>query len=116
MPTFRPRNLRVGAMRYPITIKQPVETLDDYGEPIVTWSTYLADEPASFEPTGGIESMRGRQLEAGIQGVFTVRFRDGYSTQMKITHNSQDYGIKYIHAVDGGRRYLELFVAASGDL
>ena len=116
MATYRPRNLRIGAMRHRITISQPVEEQDEYGQPIVTWENYLTNEPAEWLPTGGTESMRGRQLEANVKGIFRVRYRSGYSTTMKITHNGQDYGILYAEPVDGGRRFMELFVAGSGAL
>lgn len=116
MPTFRPRNLRIGSMRNRVTIKEPTETQDDTGQPIVTWSTFLLNEPAEFLPTGGTENMRGRQLEAGVRAIFRVRYQDGYTTKMKVTHNGTDYGILHIQQVDGGRRFVELFVGASGNL
>jgi SPP1 family predicted phage head-tail adaptor len=104
----RPRNLRVGAMRHRCTIQQPTETIDAAGQPVVSWTNYVADEPCDFVPTGGNETMRGRQLEAGTKAIFRVRYRSGYEPEMRIVFNSTNYGITYVNQVDGLRRYIEL--------
>lgn len=116
MTTFRSRKLRVGAMRHRVSIQQPTETQDDYGQPIVTWTNFVTNEPAEFMPVAGNESLRGGQVEANIRAKFVVRYRDGYTTQMKVVHNGTSYGILYVNEVEGGRRYIELMVAASGAL
>jgi SPP1 family predicted phage head-tail adaptor len=89
-----------------------VETQDETGEPIVTWRTFLVAEPAEFLSTKGFEQMRGMQLEAGTQGVFRVRYREGYTEQMKIVHLGQDYGIQYLNPVDGRQRFIDIMVAS----
>ena len=61
-------------MRYQCTIQQPVITQDAAGQPIVSWTAYVVNEPCEYSPTGGIESMRGRQVESGTRAVFTVRY------------------------------------------
>ena len=114
MTTFRNRKLRLGAMRHRIAIQNPVETQDEYGQPIVTWNDWLTNEPAEFCPVNGNENMRGNQLEANIRAKFVVRYRDGYNSQMRIMKDGTPYGILYVNEVEGGRRYLELLVAASG--
>lgn len=116
MTTYRSRKLRVGAMRHRVSIQQPTETLDDYGQPVVTWTNWITNEPAEYCPVGGTESMRGDQLEANVRAKFIVRYRDGYTTQMKVVHNGTRYGILYVNEVEGGRRYIELMVAAAGAL
>jgi len=102
---------KVGAMRYRIDVQEQVETLDTTGEPIVTWRDYLVEEPAEFIPTGGLESYRGKQLEAGTKAIFRVRYRPGYTTQMSCMFDGTRYGITHINPVDGMRRYLDLLVA-----
>lgn len=94
--------------RYRITFQTPAETLDDAGQPVVTWDDFRVDEPAQFTPMGGIESMRGRQLEAGVKAVFRVNYREGYTTQMRILHDGVYYGITNVNQVDGMRRELEI--------
>lgn len=108
----RPRDLRLGAMRHRCTIQQPAETLDSAGQPIVTWSAYVANEPCEWQPTNGFESMRGRQLEAGTRAVFRVRYRSGYTTKMQVVFDGETYGITGINPVDGQRRYMLLVCSA----
>ena len=94
-------------MRERITVQQA--TVDDStGEPSRTWTDWLTNEPAAYMPTAGGETIRGRQLSAEISAVFTVRYRAGYSPQMRVVHNGQTYGVVYVKPVDGGRRFLEL--------
>lgn len=99
--------------RHRITFQTPTETQDATGQPVVTWSTFRANEPADFQPTGGTETMRGRQLEAGTKGVFIVNYRDGYTDQMRIVHNGTHYGISYVGGVDGLRHEIEIMVKSA---
>jgi SPP1 family predicted phage head-tail adaptor len=107
--TYRPGKMfRVGQMRDRITVSTEVQTQDTAGQLIVSLSTWLADEPASYEYISGGETTRGRQVEAGIKAVFIVRYRPGYQTQMQIELNDQRYGIVHVAPVEGKNRYLEL--------
>ena len=96
-----------------IIFQSATETIADTGEPVVTWVNYRTDEPAEFVPTGGTETIRGRQIEAGTRAIFRVNYRDGYTTQMRILHDSVYYGITYINKVDGLNRELEIMVRSS---
>jgi SPP1 family predicted phage head-tail adaptor len=108
MSLGRPKQFGVGSMRHRCTIQQVTETQDASGQPVVSWSDFVVDEPCQFIPTGGSETMRGRQLEAGTKAIFRVRFRSGYQPEMRIVFNSTNYGITYVNQIDGLRRYLEL--------
>ena len=108
----RPDSFRVGSLRHRCTIYNPTETQDDAGQPVVTWTAFLENEPCQFMPLSGVESMRGRQYEDGTKAVFRVRYRSGYSPLQKITYNGTDYGITYVNDVDGLRRYVELVCAS----
>lgn len=108
MPSWRANNLRIGAMRERVTIQEPVETVDSIGQTIRTWSTVYADEPARYDPVSGGETLRGKQVEAGVTAVFTIHKRDGMSTTYRVQHAGNNYGIAYINPVDGGQRYQEL--------
>lgn len=102
-----------GKKRHRVTVETPTETLDDAGEPIVTWSTFFLDEPAEFYATGGSESIRGRQIESGIRGIFKVHYRSGYTTKMRILHRGTYYGIAYLNEIDGVQREIEIMVKGS---
>lgn len=99
-------------MRDRITVSTEVQTQDAAGQPIVSLSTWLESEPATYEYISGGETTRGRQVEAGIKAVFIVRYRSGYTTQMQITLGDQRYGIVHVVPVEGKNRYLELHCKA----
>ena len=107
--TWRPRRgFRVGAMRERIDVQ--TATVDaSSGQPVRTWATTYASEPAAFDPVAGGETIRGRQVEAGTTAVFTVHSRSGgFDTEMRVIHNAQTYGVVRAVPVEGGRRYVEL--------
>ena len=107
--TYRPgRGFRVGEMRHRIAVKTETTAQDDAGQPVVTLTTWLSAEPAKFEPTSGGEGARGRQVEAGISAIFTVRYRDGYTPQMAIVMDGETWWIVYVKPVQGMDRYREL--------
>lgn len=107
-------------MRDFITFQAPSETLDSYGQATVAWSNYLVNEPAKYAFVDGAESIRGtggivasssgnftKGIETQTAAVFTVRYRSGYNTRMRIVFNGKNYGIT--HIVDNyGSRYLEI--------
>jgi SPP1 family predicted phage head-tail adaptor len=108
--TFRPeRKFRLGTMRHRITVSVETTTQDAAGQPVVTVNRWLADEPAKMEPTTGGEGARGRQVEAGISAIFTVRYRSGYTPEMAIDFEGQRFYIVYVKPVQGMDRYRELY-------
>jgi head-tail adaptor len=106
------KGFHVGQMRDRITVKSATATQDASGQPVVTKANWLVNEPAKFEPTQGGEGFRGRQVEAGIQAVFTVRNRSGYVPEQTVVHDSINYGIVYVKPVEGLDRYRELYCKA----
>lgn len=107
--TWRPvRGFRLGAMRERINIQTATETVDDAGQTIRSWTTTFLNEPAQRMPVRGGEGLRGRQVEAGIDEIFVVHYRETVTPQMRIVHGSRTYGIVHVNPVEGGRRYLEI--------
>lgn len=112
--TWRPqRGFRVGAMRERIDVQSVTIAVSDAGDRSETWADTLTDEPAAVDPVSGGETLRGRQVEAGINVVFTVHYRTTYTPEMRVVYDSTNYGIVYVRPVEGGRRYTELFCKAS---
>lgn len=103
------RRFHIGTMRHRITVSVETTTQDGAGQPVVTMVNWLVDEPAKFEPTTGGEGAQGRQVEAGITAIFTVRYRSGYTPEMAVTFNGQRYFIVHVKAVQGMDRYRELY-------
>jgi len=107
--TYRPaRAFRVGEMRHRINVKTEATQQDAAGQPVVSLVDFLVGEPAKFEPTSGGEGARGRQVEANIAAIFTVRFREGYRPDMAIDFGGEHYWITYVKPVQGMDRYREL--------
>ena len=96
-------------MRHRIDVKTETTEQDAAGQPVVSLSTWLREEPAKYEPTTGGEGARGRQVEAGIDAIFTVRYRDGYTPQMAVELNDERWWIVYVKPVQGMDRYRELY-------
>ena len=99
--------------RYFVDVQEPVETLDDLGQPVVTWQTVFIQEPAEYAPMSGFEYVRGRQYEAGTTALFRVNYREGYTRQMRLVFNDEYYGITHINPVDGRFRELDLTTKAT---
>lgn len=106
----RDRHIRVGALRYRVTIQTPTKSdgTTTQGQPVVTWSNRLTDEPADYEYTSGGQGSRGRQVEETVRAVFTVRYRTGYTVEERVVFNGENFGIVHIKPVVGRDRYLEL--------
>lgn len=113
MRGYRPgRGFHLAEMRSRVTVKTETTAQDDAGQPVVTLTTWLTDEPAKFEPTTGGETSRGRQVEAGIAAIFTVHYRSGYTPEMAVVCGSQTYHIVRVMPVDGMDAYRELHCKA----
>src|SRR5690606_3912210 len=106
--TARPARFAIGQLRDRITIADEVTEQDAYGQSVVSLVNRYINEPAKYEDVSGIESTRGRQIEAGINAIFTVRRRDGYHPQQVVIRRGQRYGVVHVRAVGGQDRYAEL--------
>lgn len=104
---------RIADMRHRITVSRATTAVDSSRQPIVTYVERYADEPARFEQVSGGETVRGRQIEAGVVAVFTVNYRDGYASTDRVTFDSVTYGIHRIHKPDGVGRFLEVHCKAA---
>ena len=111
--TWRPgRGFRVGTMRERVTVQSGTAAVDSVGQSVLTWTALYTDEPAMFEPVTGGETLRGKQVDAGVTAIFTVHYRSTYTPEMRLVHESTTYGIVYAKPVEGGRRYTELHCKA----
>lgn len=95
-----------GQLRHRVTIESASELTT--GEPNPTYTTLAASIPAEVIETRGGEYVRGRQIEAGIAAVVTVRYRSDITPDMRLL-----YGTRYLNIVSvidptGFRSVLEL--------
>jgi SPP1 family predicted phage head-tail adaptor len=89
-----------------VTIETAATPTD--GEPNPSYTTLAANVPAEVIETGGGEYLRGRQIEAGVNAVVTIRYRDDITPRMRVK-----YGARYLNiesAIDptGYRSELQL--------
>lgn len=107
--TQRPSRFRVGKMRESIDIMSAA-TDESSGQPERIWSKLYEKQPASWQPTSGGETVNGRQVEAGINAVFTLHAVPGLDTEQRVVHRQRGktYGIAYVHPVEGGNRFVDL--------
>lgn len=112
--TWRPRGMRLGAMRQRITVQSVTVAISDAGDKTETWADLYKNEPATFEQVSGGETLRGRQVEAGVNAIFTVHYRSGYAPEQRVSYGGTNYGIVFVRQIEGGRRYMELHCRGDG--
>lgn len=111
------------ARRERITFQAPVSEKTEYGhDKIVAYSNIddMTGIHASFEHIGGTETFRGRQVEAGVYGVFEIRYprRDVRPTWRVLHVNDHDKPYEIVsarpaeHQYEGGNRFMWVFVKA----
>jgi len=101
--------MRAGRLHRPITIQQEVETVDSFGEPIETWTTF-ATTRGSVDPLLGRELLESQQ----VKGIHTHRVRLRYipnmSVKMRLKLTSDDDRILHINSISdvatGGRELV----------
>lgn len=98
--------------RHRITVQSVVSTLDSSRQPVYTYATRFANEPAAFRQVSGGEKIRGRQIEAGTNAIFEVNYRDGYMVTDRVLFQGTYYGIVRIDYPEGVNRYAVLHCSA----
>lgn len=93
--------MRAGELDRRVTIEQPTETRDSYGEPVTTWSE-LATVWASREDMRGQERFTAQQVHSELTTVFRMRYRDDVTTKMRLKENGVIFDIEEV--VETGRR------------
>lgn len=111
------------ARRERITFQSPVTEKTAYGQDKVAGYSNIEDLTgihATFEHTGGVETFRGRQIEAGVVGVFEIRYpRQDVRPTWRVLHvNDSNKAYEIIsarpaeHEFEGGKRLMWIFVKA----
>lgn len=87
--------------RHRITIQEATTDISPMGASYDTWSDIaaLTDLPAGFEVVRGMEHFRGRQVQADVWGVFTIRLQPTeVSPRHRVKHLSDSNKIYEIAA------------------
>lgn len=74
-------------LQHRVTIQQPVETQDAYGEPTVRWQTVEAGVWAGIVPLRGREYFAAKQMQSEVEARILMRYRPDLTAKMKIVHD-----------------------------
>ena len=99
-----------GQLSNRITIQAPTTTQDAAGQPMRTWATLAGPVvlPAKVESVAGGETIRGRQVSAVAQVMFTIRYRSDITTQMRVLWDGRTLNIVRASDPYGDRRELRI--------
>lgn len=78
--------MKGGKLRHRVTIQEPVETQNDYGEPEIRWQNVATAVQVSIEPLRGREYFTARQEVADVTVRIEMRYRSDISVKQKIVH------------------------------
>lgn len=90
--------MRAGRLNRRITIQEPTETQDDYGEAIQSWATFRTVW-AEVRQKPGQESFDADQIVAETNTVFKIRYLTGLTRKMRISYISDIYDIHSISEI-----------------
>lgn len=98
-----------GQLRTQMTLQDQIETPDDRGGFIVTWTdvSLIWATIETVVPRG--EAFGGRQFEEASHRV-TMRFRGDVKPGQRLVRARTNYRIQLVSDVDGSERYLTCFV------
>tara|TARA_R110002051_G_scaffold280089_1_gene341630 strand:+ start:6516 stop:6836 length:321 start_codon:yes stop_codon:yes gene_type:complete len=100
--------MQIGSLDRRIVIEEPSTSPDDFGELIITWSTYRTVW-ADVNWKGGNEREELQRITATSKVVFTIRnLSIAVTEMMRINYDSKYYYIKVINEIDGRDAFLEL--------
>lgn len=100
--------MRAGQLREYIKLEQDASNAGDE-VPSFTGTSWDENIPAEVIDTAGGEMVRGRQIDAEIDCVVTIRYRSGVNHSMRIqTSAGRTLNIRKVLDKDGRRRFLEL--------
>uniref|UniRef100_A0A6M3JUE2 Putative head-tail joining protein n=1 Tax=viral metagenome TaxID=1070528 RepID=A0A6M3JUE2_9ZZZZ len=99
--------MNTGKLNKRITIQAFTATQDEYGGQVQTW-TDVCGKWARVEPLNGREYFASQLLVNKIDTRFTIRYREGLKTNMRVVYNSEDYNIQSIINMEEKNREMQL--------
>lgn len=90
---------RAGELDRKITIEQFIESQDDFGQPIKAWSTWQTPW-AKVEVLNANENIDGAARSAVSNVRFTIRWRAGLHSKMRISYDGEIYNIRSVGEPD----------------
>lgn len=99
--------MRAGDLHHRVTIQQPVESQNSYGEPIATWQD-VATVWAAIEPLQGRERFDAQQVVAQVDTRIRIRYRPGITPKMRVLFGTRVFDIQAVVEPETRRRELQL--------
>ncbi len=84
--------MKIGKMRYRITLQYPSDGVDDYGNSIDTWQD-LKTVWADIVPVSGREYLTASQATSETQYKIYIRYLEGINAKMRVIQGEQVYEI-----------------------
>ena len=78
--------MRAGKLRHRVTIQEPIDTQNAYGEAEVRWQNVATAVQVSIEPLRGREYFSSRQENAEVDSRIEMRFRKDISAKQRVLH------------------------------
>ena len=102
-----------GELRHRITIRQKTVTINQRGFTEEVWEP-VCTVWASVENLRGREYFQAAAVQAETTVRFTIRYRPGLNTAMRIAFDGKEYNITFIDHVDYRRAFMELLAEEVG--
>lgn len=85
--------MRAGRLRRRVSVQTPVQSLDSYGQPTVTW-TEVAQVWAEIKPMRGDEPIRSRVVQGEVTHRITIRYTtDLPGPECRIVYGTRQFNV-----------------------
>lgn len=98
--------MQSGKLDREIVIQSLSNTVDDYGTPVETWTTF-ATVRAQVLQLSAQEFLRSYGASSETAIIFRIRYLDGVTLAHRVSYNAGLYNVREIKEI-GRRRILEL--------
>lgn len=92
--------MRAGRLRHLLTIEEPYESEDAFGEPIPSWQS-LAEVWGRKTDLSGRELFQAQQVNAEVTTEFEIRHRTDVDARMRVVCDDICYGIRSVQDPEG---------------
>ncbi len=106
--------MRVGSLRYLVSIEDYTESDNDYGEEIKSWSRYVYAY-ARISPLSGTEKYISAEKHATATHQITIRYVSGVEPKMRIVFGERIFEIVSVINVGERDKMMQLIVTEEAD-
>lgn len=99
-----------GALEHRVTLQQRVAGVNALGQATQSWAA-IVDVWAAAEPLRGREFFAAGQTQSEVTARFTIRWRQGLTSAMRVVWRGQPYDVLAVIEPNGQRQLLELMCA-----